>query len=85
MVIHNDKLFLVKGGIECLNKDTGESLWSSADIGTSCKEAGIYDNTLFISGNCLFAIDIDTHQVIWKYSKGGDLRRINEGIIYIGD
>ena len=60
-----------QGGLQALNAETGESIWSfQGDVGTDTPPVAIGDVVYVTAVNTAYALDVETGEELWKFSTG---------------
>ena len=75
--------------LEARSADKGVLLWSSETLLGTRKEG--YFEKLLLSGNLAFvssgwstiAVDLASHKVVWRHTRGGEMSVSNRGVLYI--
>lgn len=74
----------VYGQLGAYDPVSGAKLWSIKLGRIDYRTVIVSNNLAFVSGDTdTIAIDLNSHQVVWRYSMGGSLAISNRGVLYI--
>lgn len=74
----------VYGQLDVHDPVSGAKLWSIKLGRIDYRTVIVSNNLAFVSGDTdTIAIDLNSHQVVWRYSMGGSLAISNRGVLYI--
>jgi outer membrane protein assembly factor BamB len=83
--IAGDVIYVVNNGaLAALDEATGSRLWTwSAPSDVLAGPVAVTDSHVFVCGaSTTYAVDVDTHQMVWSYSSAGALT-LSEGQLLI--
>jgi outer membrane protein assembly factor BamB len=70
--------------LDAYDFQTGALLWSwTSTPGTFDRDVIVTDNLLFISAGGTVAVDLTTHETVWRDSIGGALALSGTGVLYV--